>query len=308
MKSQHNIHKGKIQFFPHLLIRIFFAVLVVNLFTGCRQKAVEGDPAGKEDPGMYSWTTGERDILYHMSLPAQMTKIFENNELVFQPELPNPPDSVMNYDTPFSMAVNLGVYGADLGYVRVMGQESSTTSYMMVIYTLSGKLNIPREIYSYLLLNLDEYINDPDEMAVQIDSIFNSVNLFLKDNRQEHLTAAIMLGGWTESLYIASQLYLDSPDNFDLLERIAEQKYSLNYLINSLNKFQDDEVMLQYNLMLKNLKRSYDDIMIAYKKGDVKVDTVSKTITANQYYIETSRQTILEITSKIQSIRSRLVS
>ena len=275
---------------------------------GCRQNTADVDSTSKDDSGMYSWTTGERDILYHMSLPAQMTKIFENNELVFQPELPNPADSMMNYNTPFSIAVNLGVYGADLGYVRVMGQESSTTTYMMVIYTLSGKLNIPREIYSYLLTNLDEYFKDPDRMAVQIDTIFTSVSLFLKDNGQEHLTAAMMLGGWTESLYIASQLYIQSPDNFDLLERIAEQKYSLNYLINSLNRIQDDQVILQYNLMLKNLKRSYDDISIAYEKGNVKVDTVAKTISANEYHIKTSRQTILEIASKIKSLRTRLVS
>ena len=280
---------------------------MVILIAGCRQDAGRKGPGDQDDPRIYSWTAGERDILYHMSLPAQMTRIFETNQLEFQPGLPNPLDSVSNYDTPFRMAVNLGVYGADLGYVRVMEQEAGTSSYMMVIYSLSGKLNIPREIYSYLLMNLDEYMNDPDEMAVQIDTIFKSVSLFLRENQQDHLTAAMMLGGWTESLYIASQLYIKSPDNFDLLERIAEQKYSLNYLINSLNQFQDDQVILQYNLMLKNLKRSYDKITIAYEKGDVKVDTISKTITANQYHIQTSQQTILEIASKIESIRSRLV-
>jgi len=307
LKSHNNIKLGNIQFFPKLLIRVLFTVLLLSLITGCRQNASDSDPDGKADSEIYNWTTGERNILYHMSLPAQMTKIFENSELVFQPKLPNPLDSALNYDSPFEMAVNLGVYGADLGYVRVMGQEESTTSYMMVIYGLSGKLNIPREIYSYLLMNLDQYISDPDEMAIQIDTIFKSVSLFLRDNEQEHLTAAMMLGGWTESLYIASQLYIASPENFDLLERIAEQKYSLNYLINSLNKFQDDQVLLQDNLMLKNLKRSYGEIIIAYEKGDVKVDTVSKTITANQYHIKTSHQTILEIASKIQSLRSRLV-
>lgn len=283
-------------------------MLLLTLISGCRENDGKGDTAMGDDPGLYSWTAGERDILYHMSLPAQMARIFEDKDLAFQPELPNPVNSMDSYDTPASMAANLGVYGADLGYLRAMGQDSATTSYMMTIYALSGKLNIPREIYSYLLINLDHYFNDPDEMAVQIDTIFSSVSVFLKDNDQEHLIALMMLGGWTESLYIASQSYIRSPDNFNLLERIAEQKYSLNYLINSLNHYQDDPVLLQYNLMLKNLKRSYDNIRIAYNKGAVRVDTVTKTITANEYHLETSRRTILEIASKIQSIRSRLVS
>jgi hypothetical protein len=308
LKSQHTIHRVTIQHVPSVLMWAFFSVLLFTFIACSRENNGNRGPDEGDDPGLYSWTAGERDILYHMSLPAQMTRIFEDHDLAFQPELPNPVDSMAGYDTPVSMAANLGIYGADLGYLRAMGQDSATASYMMTIYALSGKLNIPREIYSYLLVNLDDYFNDPDEMAVQIDTIFTSVSRFLKENDQEHLIALMMLGGWTESLYIASQLYIRSPDNFKLLERIAEQKYSLNYLINSLNHYQDDPVLLQYNLMLKNLKRSYDNIRIAYNKGDVRVDTITKTITANEYHLETSRRTILEIASKIQSIRSRLVS
>ncbi len=80
-----------------------------------------------------------------------------------------------------------------------------------------------------------------------------------------------------------------------------------NYLINQLNNFQEEESILQYTLMLKNLKRSYDDIQIFYKKGDVVVDTIQKTISANEYQIETSQAAITEIALKIESIRTRLV-
>ena len=58
--------------------------------------------------------------------------------------------------------------------------------------------------------------------------------------------------------------------------------------------------------MLKNLKRSYEAINIYYFEGDVSVDTVSKTITAKEYQIETTRTTIMEIAAKVETIRSRL--
>jgi hypothetical protein len=286
---------------------IFLCTMIILLYNSCRVTDDKNPERENINDITYSWIAKEKDILYHMSLPAQMTTIFENSEFPYQQDMPNNPDSLINYFTPEKIAANLGVYGADLGYIRVMKQEEETTNYLLAVYALAGKLNIPREIYSDLIINLDNYLAKPDEMAVQIDSIYTSVALFLRNSQREQLTAMILLGGWIESLYLASQIYMKTPENTDLLEQIAEQKYSLNYLINQLNNFQEEESILQYTLMLKNLKRSYDKIQIFYKKGDVVVDTIQKTISANEYQIITSQAAITEIALKIGSIRTRLI-
>jgi hypothetical protein len=283
------------------------ALMSVLILAGCQSQSGKKRAAEETDSLTYSWTAKGKDILYHMSLPAHMTRIFEKNEFPYQPDLPNDPDSMVNYSTPFKIAANLGVYGADLGYIRVMNQEELTTDFLLVIYTLAGKLEIPREIYSDLIINLDSYLAEPDELAIQIDTIFKAVDLFLKNSQRNELPAVILLGGWIESLYIASQIYMKTPDNTDLLEQIAEQKYSLNHLINQLSNFQDEESILQYTLMLRNLKRSYDNIQIFYKEGDVVIDTIQKTISANEYRIVTTEPTITEIALKIRSIRNRLI-
>jgi hypothetical protein len=282
-------------------------LMIILIFAGCKNLADKKRTAEGADSLTYSWTAKEKDILYHMSLPAHMTRIFEKSEFPYQLDLPSDPDSMVNYFTPFKIAANLGVYGADLGYVRVMNQEELTTDYLLVIYALAGKLEIPREIYSDLIINLDSYLAEPDELAIQIDTIFKTVDVFLKNSQRNELPAVILLGGWIESLYIASQIYMKTPDNTDLLEQIAEQKYSLNHLINQLSNFQDEESILQYTLMLKNLKRSYDNIQIFYKEGDVVIDTIQKTISASEYRIVTSHPTITEIALKIKSIRTRLI-
>jgi len=286
---------------------IFLCGVTIIFLSECQVINTENNEGEKSNDLTYSWTARERDILYHMSLPAQMTRIFEKSTFAFQQDLPNDPDSLVNYSTPVQIAANLGVYGADLGYIRVMKQEKKTTNYLLAVYTLAGKLNIPREIYSDLIIHLDSYLTEPDRLAVQIDSIYTSVARFLKDSQHEQLTAMILLGGWIESLYLASQIYMQTPDNTELLEQIADQKYALNYLISQLNNFQDEEAILQYTLMLKNLKRSYDKIQIFYKKGDVVVDTIQKTISASEYQIVTSHSAINEIALKIESIRARLV-
>ena len=286
---------------------IFLCGIIIYFITGCRKTTDKDTEAETDNDLTYSWTAKEKDILYHMSLPAQMTRIFEKSEFPYQEDLPNDPDSMRKYDDPLKIAANLGIYGADLGYIRFMKQSEETSNYLIAVYALAGKLKIPREIYSDLIKNLDTYLAQPDELAIQIDTIYTAVAEFLKNSKNEHLTALILFGGWIESLYIASQIYMKSPENTVLLEQIAEQKYSLNHLLNQLNNFQDEETILQYTLMLKNLKRSYDKIQIYYQKDDVVVDTIQKTISANEYQLVTSQAAVSEIALKIESIRDRLV-
>lgn len=278
------------------------------LMLGCSRPAGNQHAAEDGNAGGYAWTAGGRDILYYMALPAQMAGIFEDSLLEFRPALPNAPGRSDQYTTQVGMAANMGIYGADLGYVSIMERDQEAAETMLAIYSLSGRLGIPRALYAGLLSDLGNIIRDPDEMSVQIDSVFRVLNVYLKQSGREGLTAAMMLGGWIETLYIASRIYSAQPGHQELLERIVEQKYALNYLIHLLNNNQDDPELLQYNLMLKTLKRSYDQVSIMYEKGNVSVDTVSKTIIAKQYRIETSERAVGEIIEKLASIRSRLIN
>lgn len=248
-----------------------------------------------------------KEIFYRMSLPVEMARMFEQVGANYFPEILNSTDQLSRYDTTLKIALNLGVFGVDLSYVKIFDQQAEAVKYFTAIQSLSDDLGIPRKVYSDVLLNLEKYVSNKDSLARVSAKIYSLTDQYLRKKGEKSSAAMIMMGGWIEGMYIATQIYVRDQGNIKLLEKIAEQKYSLNSLISLMNNYHGDKDMTEYLLMLKNLRRSFDKFEIYYKMDDVSVDTIHKVISANKYYINVKAETILEISSKISSLRSRIV-
>lgn len=248
-----------------------------------------------------------RAIFYHMLLPVEMAHLFDQVGANFYPEILNPSDNLSRYNTPVSIALNLGVYGADLSYVKMFQRADHSVKYLSAIHALSAELEIPEQYYGKLLENMETYVSNKDSLAKVSVTLFQRVDEYLRSTGNSSAAALIMMGGWLESMYISTQIYSRDQQNIKLLEKIAEQKYSLNSLVSLMNNYLDEDELTEYLLMLKNLRRSYDEFQIYYKMEDVDVDTINKKISASQYYIDASPEQILEIGDKLASLRNRVI-
>ncbi len=248
-----------------------------------------------------------KEIFYQMSLPVEMARLFEQVGANYYPEILNPTDQLSRYNTPLKVAMNLGVFGVDLSYVKIFDRQLDEVNYFEAIQKLSDELGIPENLYSDVLNNLEKYVSNKDSLAWAATKIYSSTDDWLRKKGERSSAAMIMTGGWIEGMYIATQIYERDHENIKLLEKIAEQKYSLNSLIALMNNYHGKEEMTEYLLMLKNLRRSFNRFQIYYKTNDVNVDTVNKVISASKYYIDAKPEDILEISSKIASLRYKIV-
>ncbi len=248
-----------------------------------------------------------KEIFYQMSLPVEMARLFEQVGANYFPEILNSADQLSRYDTPLKVAMNLGVFGVDLSYVKIYDRQQDAVNYFTAIHRLSADLGLPAEVYSEVLNNLDKFVSDKDSLARVATKIYKSADNYLRGKGEKSSAAMIMMGGWVEGMYIATQIYEKDQGNIKLLEKIAEQKYSLNSLISLMNNYYGDEEMTEYLLMLKNLRRSFNRFQIYYKMDDVSVDTINKVISTSKYYIDVKPENILEISSKLASLRNKIV-
>lgn len=285
---------------------IFFSLLISSC--GSDKRVKENFDFTAEMLGILDSIPAEpKEIFYQMSLPVEMARLFEQVGANYFPEILNSPDQLSRYDTTLKIALNLGVYGVDLSYVKIFDQQVDALRYFEAIQSLSDDLGIPRDLYSDVLLNLEKYVSNKDSLARISARIYNLTDHYLRERGEKSSAAMIMMGGWIEGMYIATQIYERDQENIKLLEKIAEQKYSLNSLISLMNNYHGDKEMTEYLLMLKNLRRSFNKFQIYYKMDDVSVDTIHKIISASKYYIDVKPETILEISSKISSLRGRIV-
>ena len=292
---------------------IFFLSIILVfpfLISSCKSdRGVKEDVDFTSDmPGILDSIPAEpKEIFYQMSLPVEMARMFEQVGANYFPEILNSTDQLSRYDTTLKIALNLGVFGVDLSYIKIFERQVEAVNYFTAIQSLSDDIGIPRNLYSDILLNLDKYVSNKDSLARVSAKIYRLTDQYLREKGEKSSAAMIMMGGWVEGMYIATQIYERDQGNIKLLEKIAEQKYSLNSLISLMNNYRGDKEMTEYLLMLKNLRRSFDKFNIYYKMDDVSVDTVQKVISADKYYINVKPETILEISSKIASLRGKIV-
>lgn len=248
-----------------------------------------------------------RKIFYNMYLPAEMTRVFENTGANYIPSILNSADNFSRYQDDYKIAVNLGIYGVDMGYTRLFEQHASMAKYFSTIQIMSEKLGIPKDQHKDLMEQLEKAYTNKDSLSVLASEIYERTDAFLKENGHDSYAALIVFGGWIEALYISSKIYEHKPGNLEILDRIAEQKYSLNSLISLLSNFQESIKISECILMLKQLKASFDRFEIYYDQEDLQLDTINKLISSNDYQSSMSPQIAAEINTIVSEIRMDLI-
>ncbi len=247
------------------------------------------------------------NIFYHMYLPSEMYKVFEKAGAVYTPDMLNPVENVNLYEVSSKAALNLGIYGVDLSYNKMFGQNQKTLLYFTVIHKLSQQLGIPDNHFTLALKKMEKNLYNRDSLAKYATNIYITTNHYLNENDRQAIAALIITGGWIEALYITARISDENPLNKEIIERIAFQKYSLHTLISFLNNFQDDNNVAKYLLMLKTLQRSFNKLEILYEPGDLEIDTINKMISTNKAEFTLQDKDIKEIKKLVVEIRNDIV-
>lgn len=248
-----------------------------------------------------------REIFYNMYLPDEMTRLFERVGANFNPSIINSPENYSRYLEEKSIAVALGIYGVDLGYSRIFDQTAITANYLTIIRLLTEKIGIPKNHFDDIYQRIEDNIENQDSVAKITTDLYTRTDHFLKGNNKDSYAALIVMGGWIEALYIASKILETNPQNVEIMDRIAEQKYSLNSLISLLNNYQDDIFIAEKILLLKKLKKIFDKFEIYYSENDIDIDTVNKTIKTKNYTSGITQEITVEINHVTTDIRRSFI-
>lgn len=248
-----------------------------------------------------------REIFYNMYLPDEMSRLFEKAGANYDPDIINSADNFPRYQEDFQKAVAIGIYGVDLSYSRLFDQKVTAAGYISTIKILLEKLGFPSSGFEDIYSRLESQISHKDSVAIITSELYKRTDTYLKENGKESMAALIIMGGWVEALYIASKTLEFNPGNMEIMDRIAEQKYSLNSLLSLLNNYQDDIYVTENILLLKRLKRCFDKFDIYYDSEKFHLDTIEKTISTSGYQSGLTPETAVEINHIISEIRTTLV-
>ena len=250
----------------------------------------------------------KREIFYGILTPVEMSTIFSRLGALYSPEILNDAGNADEYLSSSKAALNLGIYGVDVAYLKMFNLNSEMVQYMISVRSLSNKLGIPPDYLTRPVEELESNMGDSDSILIFVNNSYKRIENHLRRSSQESTAGLMVLGGWMEAVYISTQLLLDteSPDP-EVVERIAEQKYTLNTLLSLLKNYYDDPVVVYYTKKLKFLKKYFDRFDIYFQEGDLEIDRSRQVLWATGSEMTITRETLMDIKNYVEKMRKETV-
>lgn len=245
--------------------------------------------------------------VFSIPSPIQTALLIKESGNNFNKEILNPTTNVSKYISSAKKALNLGIYGTNLGYVTIFEETQSSIAYLATSKSLASDLGIANIFNQSLLARYEKNINNKDSLLTLVSDAFRATDRYLKDNDQEDLGALILAGGWVETLYLATQT-IDIESNPKIKNRIGEQKITIENLIKlllSLNESDDINLLIAD---LNELKDIYNQVAYSYTFVEPVTDAENKTTTIKSTSsTKMSNETLGLISQKVYSIRNTII-
>lgn len=214
----------------------------------------------------------------------------------------NPPSNEKNYTDNKSKALNFGIYSCDLSYCSIFEIGSEALKYFKTVKTMGDQIGLSTAIKPELLKRIQSNIGSSDSLGVITDDIYFSSFEALEDSKQGPTLALVVAGGWLESIYIATNL-AKYEANSPVIERLADQKYTLENLIEFLKKHETD-------VNVQSVRTDFEGILAEFNKISEKEAKALKTKDNKAATLSGGKQLVITedvykvIVAKIKSVRN----
>lgn len=246
--------------------------------------------------------------VFSIPSPIQTAYLIKGAGVTYNKDILNVPSKVTGYSTNFKKAVNLGIYGADLGYVTLYDQTQDAISFLTAVKTLGDDLGVSSAFDMELVERFEKNIGNQDSVLSLVSEAYKSSDKYLKNNDQNHIGALVLAGGWVESLYFTTNS-AEMTSNKEIINRVGEQKNTVYNLIKLLTPYYDQPEFSTLVDDLMELNDIFEKVEITYTFVEPTVDVAKKTTTINSTTtVNISPEVLKQITEKIAEIRAELIS
>jgi hypothetical protein len=288
-----------------------FLVLVgfVALFAACKDdnEKDSGENIIEVPDTIKNTVVNVNGELFSVPSPIQTALLIQKSGVTYDKSILHAANKVNTYSTDYLRALNLGIYGADLGYVSLYNQTQDAIGYLGALKQLADKLGVSAAFDAATMKRIEGNITNKDSMLVLVGIAYRSSDAFLKNNQRHDVSSLILTGGWIESMHFSVSAYKAKGTN-DLKWRIAEQKQALGSLIKILSSYQGEEVQA-LTTQLNDLSKIYEGITFKYNFVEPTHDSLKKVTYINSTTeVMVSEEQITQIAAKIAEIRTKIVN
>lgn len=249
-------------------------------------------------------------IIISIPSPVELTSLIKESGASFDKELLNSTSNSVNYGNNFKKSLNLGVYGADLGYINLYEKTYASIEYLDVVRTLAEDLSVGQFFDFNTIKRLATNKKNIDSIIYISTSSFENMSNYLARQKRSNVSTLMLLGGWIESMHLSCNIALANK-NKDLMKRVGEQEVALDQMMILLGMFKDNKEYDNIYADFAQLRKLYDSITIVYvysKPVTKAVNGVLTVVDNSTSDIQITDEQFGAIAKQIGLIRTKFIS
>lgn len=245
-------------------------------------------------------------IFFSIPSPMEMASLIKEKGYKFDSGKLNAVENVDKYTGEARQAINLGIYGADLSYAAMFDEKQVTMNYFAAAQKLARQMGVDGALTGELIERLQKNQENRDSLLNIVSEAYADLNGYLKENERIEISALLVAGGWLEALHLSAVYAADG--NAEMRQRIAEQKYALNNLVDYYAKFGDKPSLKEMGEDLRALQTIYNQAAKTDGKTTATKGADGVVVIGSSSSVTISDETLKAITTKAQELRSKYTS
>jgi hypothetical protein len=249
------------------------------------------------------------DLIQSFPSPVEVSAIIQDMKVPYNESLLLDAGKASDFETSFKKSLGLGLFCADLGYLNVYDKTTDVLSYLVSIRTLTDALKLAQFFDFQSLKRIATNNNNLDSLLILSTMSYYNMDNYLRENNRADVSAMMVTGVWTESLYLASQVY-KKKENKRMRDHIASQKLILDKLMAVLVHYMGDKIdYVKLVSAFKELSKAYEPVVIENMDGEDKVEVVNgQTVTTQGSYtvITVSDEQMTQICKAVETLRKKI--
>lgn len=243
-----------------LFVFLPLVVLLLTVSISCRERRGGSNQKAADKEEVKLLTKEIEDVIYPLPTSAEVIRMLTELEVGYIIGISSQPDNAKNYISSKQMALNLGIYGADLSYATLYNMEQEVLNYLNAIRTLTNDLNMSKLYDQRLYDEIKESFDDKDKLVSILTTAFNGTYNYMSVNDQEAQALLVVAGAWIEGMYITTHISEIVYHVEGIVRVLMEQKKSFELFLETVEPYSKDPLVSDILMMFEPLRLIYLEI------------------------------------------------
>ncbi len=249
------------------------------------------------------------DIIQSFPSPVEVSAIIQDMKVPYNQRILFSSEQADRFETEYKKSLGLGVYCADLGYLNVYNKTTDVIGYLTSIRKLTDQLKLAQFFDFQVLKRVATNNNNLDSLLILSTMSYYQMDQHLRISDRSNVSALLVTGVWTESLYLACEVYLKK-ENKRMRDHIASQKTILDDLMAVLVHYMGNDVdYVKLVSAFKELEKAYQPVTIETIDGEDTEEVINGQLVRTQgshTIITVADDQMIQICKAVENLRKKI--